>query len=242
MGLRHSPAGLTLVKMSCGESQVAGANQSDIIFSAIPGYMEAARGFARLRPATLVPPEASRPEAPRSAHAHPSAAQSPCSDEVGAQSQCNRRQRRLRRCRKLSVGLADSGIDVDAAIGLQSSTESTDDSMRVGRVLPTLTMGHGRPPAQALAELATPGTQFIQHMAPVPVLAAQPGDPPHAIPGQVPKRPSPRPKSRGDIVNTRGGPSGNGRHGGFWNLWVTSWRRCDPPALDVAPSCGCLAD
>ena len=71
----------------------------------------------------------------------------------------------------------DSGIDMtlDATLGLQTST---DDNMRVGKVMPTLTMGHGHPPAQALAEPATPGAQFVQHMAPVPVLARQPGDPP----------------------------------------------------------------
>ncbi len=50
--------------------------------------------------------------------------------------------------------------------------------MHVGKVVPTLMMGHGCPPAQALAEPATPGAQFIQHMAPVPVLSHCPGDPP----------------------------------------------------------------
>ncbi len=69
----------------------------------------------------------------------------------------------------------DSGIDLDVTSGHWTST-STDDDMRVGRVLPTLTLGHGRPPAQALAEPVTPGAQFMQHMAPVPVLARQPGD------------------------------------------------------------------
>ncbi len=77
----------------------------------------------------------------------------------------------------------DSGIDLDATLEHQTST-STDDDMRVGKVMPTLTMGHGHPLAQALAELATPGAQFVQHMAPVPVLAHQPGDPPLGDQGQ----------------------------------------------------------
>ncbi len=64
----------------------------------------------------------------------------------------------------------DSGIDLDATSGHQTST-STDDDMRVGRVPPTLTLGHGHLLAQALAEPATPDAQFVQHMAPVPVLA-----------------------------------------------------------------------
>ena len=56
--------------------------------------------------------------------------------------------------------------------------------MRVGKVMTTLTMGHGHPPVQALAELMTPGAQFVQHMAPVPVVARQPGDPPLGDQGQ----------------------------------------------------------
>ncbi len=55
--------------------------------------------------------------------------------------------------------------------------------------MPTLTMGHGHPPAQALAELATPGAQFIQHMAPVLVLVQQPGDPLLGNQGPMAKRP-----------------------------------------------------
>ncbi len=50
--------------------------------------------------------------------------------------------------------------------------------MHVGKVVPTLMMGHGHPPAQVLAEPATPGAQLIQHMAPVLVLTHHPGDPP----------------------------------------------------------------
>ena len=80
----------------------------------------------------------------------------------------------------------DSGIDMtlDATLGLRTST---DDDMRMGKVMPTLMMGHGRPPAQALAELVTPGAQFVQHMAPVPVLARQPGNPPLGNQGQTAK-------------------------------------------------------
>ncbi len=50
--------------------------------------------------------------------------------------------------------------------------------MCVGKVVPTLTIGHGRPPAQVLAEAAMPGAQSIQHTALVPVVARFPGDPP----------------------------------------------------------------
>ncbi len=59
-------------------------------------------------------------------------------------------------------------MTLDATLGLRTST---DDDMRIGKVTPTLMMGHGRLPAQALAEPATPGAQFVQHMALVPVLA-----------------------------------------------------------------------
>ncbi len=77
-------------------------------------------------------------------------------------------------------------MTLDATTGLWTSA---DDNMRIGKVTPTLTMGHGRPPAQALAEPVTPGAQFIQHMAPVPVLARQPGDPPLGNQGPTMKRP-----------------------------------------------------
>ncbi len=50
-------------------------------------------------------------------------------------------------------------------------------------------MGHGRLLVQALAEPVTPGAQFIQHMAPVLVLARQPGDPPLGNQGLTTKRP-----------------------------------------------------
>ncbi len=136
---------------------------------------------------TLVPPTASQPSAASATDAYPGVSRSPCTNQVAAQSQCNCRRCRVWCCRKLSLGSVDSGIDLDATLGHQTST-STDD-MCVGKVTPTLTMGHGHPAAQALAEPATPGAQFVQHMAPVPVLARQPGDPPLDNQGSTPRRP-----------------------------------------------------
>ena len=166
-----------VIRWSRRHAVVASADQDKPIFDAIPGYLAAARGFARLTSATLMPPEASQPSTLESTFPHPDVSRSMSNDVVAMQSRHNRRQRRVRRCRKLSLGSVDSGIDMtlDATTGLRTST---DDDMRVGKVTPTLTMGHGRLPAQALAELATPGAQFVQHMAPVPVLVRQPGDPP----------------------------------------------------------------
>ena len=172
-----------LVKTKCGCSAMARARQDKPVYSAIPGYLEAAQGFARLRPAMLAPPTASQPSAASTTDAHPGASRLPCTNQIAVQSRRNRRRHRVRRCRKLSLGSVDSSIDLDATSGHRTST-STDDDMQVGRVLPTLTLGHGCPPAQALAELATPGAQFVQHMAPVPVLARQPGDPPLGDQGQ----------------------------------------------------------
>ncbi len=183
MGLQRGPAGLTLVKTKRRRSAMARACQDKPVHSAIPGYLEAMQGFARLRPATLAPPTASQPSTACAMDAHPGASRSPCTDQIAAQSRHNRRRRRVRRCQKLSLGSVDSGIDLDATLGHRTST-STDDDMRVGRVPPTLTLGHGCPPAQVLAEPATPGAQFVQHMAPVPVLARQPGDPPLGDQGQ----------------------------------------------------------
>ncbi len=181
VGLQCSPTGFTLVWTKCRSASVTRADQDKPIYSAIPGYLEATRGFARLRPAPLVPPMASQPCAASSAHMHSGASRLPCYIEATVQSRCNHWQRRVQHCRKLSLGSVDSGIDMDATLGLR---EGDSDDMRVGRVLPALTMGHGRPPAQALAEPATPGAQFVQHMAPVPVLARQPGDPPLGDQGQ----------------------------------------------------------
>ncbi len=188
MGLPRSPTGLTLVKMQRGCSPMACAHQDKPVYSAIPGYLEAVRGFARLQPATLVPQTASQQSAASATDAYPGVSRSPCTDQVAAQSRRNCRQRQVRRCWKLSLGSVDSGIDLDATLGHRTST-STDDDMRVGRVPPTLTLGHGCPPVQALAELVTPGAQFVQHMAPVPVLARQPGDPPLGDQGQQVRRP-----------------------------------------------------
>ncbi len=190
MGLRCSPTGYTLVLKKRRGSTVARANQSDAVFSAIPGYLVATRGFARLRPAALAPPAASQPYAAEPAHTHSSATQSSCNLVVAPQSQRNRRRRRVWRCWKLSHGSVDSGIELDTTTGRQDDANAdADQNMRVGKVTPTLTMGHGHPPAQALAEPATPGAQFVQHMAPVPVLAYQPGDMPLDDQGHVVRRP-----------------------------------------------------
>ncbi len=167
---------------------MARAHQDKPVYSAIPGYLEAVQGFARLRPVMLMPPMASQLSTARTMDAHPGASRSPCADQIAAQSRRNHQRRRVRRCRKLSLGSADSGIDLDVTSGHRTST-STDNDMQVGRVPLTLTLGHGRPPVQALAELATPGAQFVQHMAPVPVLARQPGDPSLGDQGQQARRP-----------------------------------------------------
>ncbi len=156
MGLRHGPTGYTLVQKKCRCSMVARANQSDAVFSAIPGYLAAVRGFARLRPAALAPPEASQPYTAEPVHTHSGATQSPCNLAVAPQSWRNCRRRRVRRCRKLSRGSVDSRIELDTTTGLRGDANDNDDqNMRVGKVTPTLTMGHGCPPVQALAEPAT---------------------------------------------------------------------------------------
>ncbi len=133
-------------------------------------------------------PMARQPGAASAMDVHPGASRSPCTNQVAAQSWCNHRQRQVRHCQKLSLGSVDSGIDLGATLGHWMST-STDDDMRIGKVMPTLMMGHGHPLAQALAEPVTPGVQFVQHMAPVPVLARQPGDPPLENQGLTPKQP-----------------------------------------------------
>ena len=188
VGLRRGPTGYTLVQKKCRCSTVARANQSDAVFSAIPGYLAAARGFARLRLVALTPPEASQPYATEPVHTHSGATQSPCNLTVALQSRRNCRWHRVRRCQKLSHGSVDSGIELDA--GLQGDANDNDaQNMRVGKVTPTLTMGHGCPPAQALAKPATPGAQFVQHMAPVPVMAYRPGDVPLDDQGCMVRRP-----------------------------------------------------
>ena len=188
VGLQLGPAGYTLVKKARRHTVVASANQDQPIFDAIPGYLAAAQGFARLTSATLAPPKASQPSTPESTFPHLDATRSTSSDMVAAQSRRNHQWHRVRRCQKLSLGSADSGIDMtlDVTIGLWTST---DNDMHIGKVMPTLTMGHGHLPVQALAELATPGLQFVQHMAPVLVLARQPGDPPLGNQGSMTKQP-----------------------------------------------------
>ena len=122
---------------------MAYADQGDAVFSAIPGYLVAARGFARLRPAALVPPEASQPDALESAHTHSGVTRLPCNLAVALQSRRNRQRRRIWRCWKLSLGSVDSGIELDAPAGLRDNANDTESNMRVGKVMPTLTMGHG---------------------------------------------------------------------------------------------------
>ncbi len=188
MGLRLGPAGYMLVKKARRRAVVASANQDKPIFDAIPGYLVAVRGFARLTSATFVPPKASQPSTPESTFPHPDASRSTSNDAVAAQSRRNHQWCQVRRCQKLSLGSADSVIDMtlDATTGFRTST---DDDMRIGKVMPTLTMGHGHLLAQVLAEPVTPGAQFIQHMAPVPVLVRQPGDPPLGNQGPTTKQP-----------------------------------------------------
>ncbi len=128
VGLRLGPAGYTLVKKAHRCTVVASADQDKPIFDAIPGYLAAARGFARLTSATLVPPEASQPSTPESTFPHPGASWSTSNDMVAAQSRHNRQQRRVRHCRKLSLGSADSGIDMalDATTCWKSHTYLDD--------------------------------------------------------------------------------------------------------------------
>ncbi len=129
---------------------------------------------------------AGQPDAVESTVPHPDALRLTSNNEVAMQSRRNHRWCRVWCCRKLSLGSVDSGIDMDVTLGLR---QGTNDDMHVGRVPPMLTMGHGRLPAQASVKPATPGAQFVQHMAPVPVLAQQPGDPPLGDHGQPARRP-----------------------------------------------------
>ncbi len=177
-----------LVRMTHRCVSVACADQDQPIFSAIPGYLAAVRGFARLRPAALAPPKASQPDTLKSANMHPNATRLAGGDTVIPQSQRNHWRRRISCYWKLSLGSIDSGIDLelDATSGLR---QCKNNDMRVGKVMLTLTMGHRCLPVQALVEPAMPGAQFVQHMAPVPVLAQQPGDPPLGEQGGLARRP-----------------------------------------------------
>ena len=216
---------------------VASANQDKPIFDAIPGYLAAVRGFARLTSATLMPPKASQLSTPESTFSHPDASRSMSNDTVAVQSRRNRRQRQVRRCQKLSLGSADSGIDMalDVTTGLQTST---DDDMRIGKVTPTLTMGHGCLPAQVLAEPATPGAQFVQHMAPVPVL----GTHPWGTKDRQQSDPSLPHKSNADDDATSDGRNDNARPDNSRILSEFSWRPRGPHVPAAEQSCGCLGD
>ncbi len=86
VGLRFGPVGYTLVKKACRRAVVASANQDNPIFDAIPGYLAATRGFARLTSAMLVPPKARQPSAPESTIPHPDVTQLTNNDAVAAQS------------------------------------------------------------------------------------------------------------------------------------------------------------
>ncbi len=158
---------------------MARADQGDVVFNAIPGYLEATRGFARLQPAALAAPKASQMDAPTPSNAHSNetwSAGSGCA--IPQQSRCNCQRHRIRCCWKLSLGSTDLGIALGTDMATDNRQANLADNMRVGKVVPTLTMGHGRPLAQALAEPATPGAQFVQHTAPLPEVAHYPGDPP----------------------------------------------------------------
>ncbi len=163
MGLRRSPTGYMLVRTT------------RITLYLVPFLVtwqrhEALPGFSQQR---------SWPQRPVSwTNVHSNATQSAGGDAVVPQSRHNRRRRHVRCYQKLSLGSIDSGIDMTNDAQPEFWRNKTDDDMHVGKVTLTLTMGHGRPPAQALAEPATPGAPFIQHMAPFPLLTHRPGDPP----------------------------------------------------------------
>ncbi len=92
VGLRLSPAGYTLVKKARRHAVVASADQDQPLFDAIPGYLVAVRGFARLTSAMLMPPKASQPSAPESTIPHPDATRSTSNDAVAMQSRHNHRR------------------------------------------------------------------------------------------------------------------------------------------------------
>ena len=96
VGLRLGPVGYTLVKKACRHAVVASADQDQPIFDAIPGYLAAARDFARLMSATLMPPKAGQPSALELTIPHPDATRSTSNDAVAAQSRHNHWWRRVR--------------------------------------------------------------------------------------------------------------------------------------------------
>ncbi len=89
MGLRLGPVGYMLVKKARRHAVVASANQDQPLFDAIPGYLVAAQGFARLMPATLAPPKAGQPSTPELTIMHPDVTRSTSNDAVAMQSRCN---------------------------------------------------------------------------------------------------------------------------------------------------------
>ena len=91
--LQLGPVGYMLVKKARRRTVVASANQDKPIFDAIPGYLVAARGFARLMSATLMPPKASQPSTPELTFPHPDASRSTSNGTVATQSWRNRRRR-----------------------------------------------------------------------------------------------------------------------------------------------------
>ncbi len=98
VGLQLGPAGYTLVKTACRRTVVASADQDQPLFDAIPGYLAATRGFARLMPATLAPPKAGQPSTPELTIMHPDVTRSTSNDAVATQSWSNCQRRRVRRC------------------------------------------------------------------------------------------------------------------------------------------------
>ncbi len=172
--------------VGCGDTQWIPTEEVDVYqeknevliqFSAIPGYLEATRGFAWLQLAALATPTACQLNAPIPSDVHSNKTQSAGSDCAAPQSQRNCRRCCIRCCRKLSLGSTDLRIDLGIDAAADNRQANPDDIMCVGKVVPTLTMGHGCPLAQALVEPAMPGAQFVQHAALVPVLAHHPGDP-----------------------------------------------------------------
>ncbi len=113
VGLQLSLTGYALVRTSRRCVLVACADQDHTVFSAIPGYLAATQGFAWLQPAALVAPDASQPDAPKSADAHSDMTRLAGGNAVVLQSWRNRWWHRVRHCRKLSLGSVDSGIDLD---------------------------------------------------------------------------------------------------------------------------------
>ncbi len=95
---------------------MACADQDKPIFSAIPGYLVAAQGFAWFQPAVLAAPEAGQPDALKLADAHSNATQLAGGGDVIPQSWHNRQWHRIRRCWKLSLGSVDSGIDLELGV------------------------------------------------------------------------------------------------------------------------------